>query len=336
MLGHAAALVEELVESRGLDRQSQVVEIASNDGYLLRHYQQHGIPVLGIEPARNIAEAARRDGIPTLCRFFDAELAHQLVREGKRADVVHAHNVLAHVADLDGFVRGIEVLLKRDGIAVVEVPYVRDLVERCEFDTIYHEHLCYFSLTSLAALFSPRGLSIVHVERVPIHGGSLRLHIAPGQQLADRSVDLLLAEVVDWGVRRLDPYLAFAGRVDRLRQELREFLEHLKGQGKRIAAYGASAKGSTLLNSIGIGSETLDFVVDRSPVKQGRYTPGTRLPIYAPGKLLEEMPDYVLLLTWNFTDEIIGQQREYLERGGRFIIPIPEVRVLGMQEARAA
>jgi C-methyltransferase C-terminal domain/Putative zinc binding domain/Methyltransferase domain len=331
VLRHAEALVGQLIPSRQLNSNSLAVEVASNDGYLLQNYKRANVPVLGIEPAVNIARVAREErGIPTICEFFGSALARRLVDDGKRADVVHANNVLAHVADLNGFVEGIWVLLHDDGVAVIEVPYVKDLMDRCEFDTIYHEHLCYFSLTALARLFQRHGLTVADVERIPIHGGSLRLFVsregtAPAQTLA---VKRLLKEESEWGVDQVAFYRGFGAKVEQLRKELLACLHHLKAQGKWIAVYGASAKGSTLLNFFGIGKETVDFVVDRSTVKQGRYTPGTHLLIYAPEKLLELQPDYVLMLTWNFADEILAQQAEYRRRGGKFILPIPEVQIV--------
>lgn len=328
MLQHAHCLAARLIAARELGPGSRVVEIASNDGYLLQYYQRAGIPVLGIEPAVNIARHAREErGIPTIAEFFGQQLAADLAAEGNTADVIHAHNVLAHVADLNGFVWGIGKLLKDDGVAVIEVPYVKDLIDQVEFDTIYHEHLCYFSLTALTCLFGRHGLSIADVERVPIHGGSLRI-FASRREAESEAVRKLLGEEESWGVRAVSFYQNFGARVERLRDELVGLLRGFKAAGKRIAAYGASAKGSTLLNYFGIGAESLDFVADRSTVKQGRYTPGTHLPIYSPAKLLEAAPDYVLLLTWNFADEILAQQAEYSARGGRFIVPIPEVRVV--------
>ena len=330
MLRHAADLAAEMVRKRRLGPDSLVVEAASNDGYLLRNYRSVGVPVLGIEPARNVARRAQEEGIPTREEFFTADFARSLAAEGQRADVFHAHNVLAHVPDLTGFAAGVREVLKPKGVAVVEVPYVKDMLDGCEFDTIYHEHLCYFSLTALDRLFRSRGLTVADVERVPIHGGSLRLFASPVELSFYRSprVEALLAEEEGWGVSSEKPYLAFAERVKRIKADLRDLLGRLKAEGKRVAAYGASAKGSTLLNYCGVGRETLEFVADRSPVKQGRYTPGTHIPILPPARLVEVMPDYTLLLTWNFADEILRQQEEYRRRGGKFVVPVPTPRVV--------
>jgi SAM-dependent methyltransferase len=330
MLRHARSLVTSLIAKRHLGPRSLVIEIASNDGYLLQYYQQAGVPVLGIEPAANIAREAEKRGVPTIVEFFGQELAGQLRANGQRADVIHAHNVLAHVADLNGFVEGIETLLKDDGVAVIEVPYVKDLIDHCEFDTIYHEHLCYYSLTALDHLFRRHRLFIQDVDRIAIHGGSLRVtvgktpHPNPPPQ---GGRELFLAEEAAWGVGRFATYRDFGARVEVLKATLTSMLAGFKRRGDRIAAYGAAAKGSTLLNYFGIGLETLDFVVDRSPHKQGRFMPGVHIPIRAPERLLEEMPDEVLLLTWNFADEILEQQKAYRQLGGRFIIPVPEVKV---------
>jgi SAM-dependent methyltransferase len=327
---NAEGIVRRLIDLEGLGSESLAVEIASNDGYHLQHYHHKGIPVLGIEPAANIARVARDErGIPTVCEFFGAELAAELVAGGRAADVVHGNNVLAHVADLNGVVRGIAAVLKPRGVAVIEVPYVKDLIDHCEFDTIYHEHLCYFSLTALDRLFRRHGLVIRDVERIPIHGGTLRIFASRAEwAIPGEAVTSLLAEEAAWGVDREEFYRGCGAKVERLRASLLELLGGLKAQGRRIAAYGASAKGSTLLNFFGIGADTLEFVVDRSTVKQGRYTPGTHLPILAPERVLELRPDYLLLLTWNFADEILAQQQTFRDQGGRFIIPIPECRVV--------
>jgi SAM-dependent methyltransferase len=327
MVRHAGELVARLVRERRLGPESLAVEIASNDGYLLKSYASAGIPVLGIEPARNVARVAEERGIRTVAEFFDEALARELRAKHGLADVIHAHNVLAHVADLAGVVRGIRTLLRADGVAVIEVPYLRDLVEHCEFDTIYHEHLCYFSVTALDRLFRRHGLVLREVERVPIHGGSLRLFVAP-TGAAGESVRRLLAEEAAWGVDRDEPLAEFAARVEELKTRLLALLADLKRSGKTLAAYGAAAKGSTLLNYAGIGCETLDFVADRSPHKQGRYMPGVHVPIVAPERLVEARPDYCLLLTWNFAEEIMAQQAEYRRGGGRFIIPVPSPRIV--------
>jgi SAM-dependent methyltransferase len=330
-LRHAEAIATRLVAERRLGPGSLVAEVASNDGYLLQFYKRAGVPVLGIEPAANIAKVAREErGIDTLNAFFGTATAQQLRDQGRRADVVHANNVLAHVADLTGFVRGFALLLKDDGVAVLESPYIKPFLDHCEFDTIYHEHLCYYSLTALDRLFRSQGLLIRAVEHLPVHGGSIRLFaepLRPGRS-ADASVTTLLAAEAAWGVTDPAAYQAFARTVATLKADLRRTLGELKAQGKRIAAYGAAAKGSTLLNAFGIGTETLDFVADRSTYKQGRFMPGVHLPIHSPERILTDQPDYLLILAWNFADEIMKQQAEYQRRGGRFIIPIPTVRIV--------
>lgn len=334
ILQNAKSIAEQMIAALDLGAQSLVVEIASNDGYLLKNYLQDGIPVLGVEPARNIARVAEENGIATLREFFNVDLANGLVQQGKQADVIHANNVIAHVADLDGVVAGIERLLKPDGVAIIENHYVKDLIDHVEFDSVYHEHLCYYSVTSFQYLFRKHGLTLVDVEWLPVHGGSLRVFfqradglLSMKSQGAERVKAMLSAES-SWGVGDFTFYENFGLKVEQLRQELLTLLQKIKTDGKQIVVYGASAKSTTLLNYFGITSETLDYVVDRSSVKQGHFTPGTHLPIYAPEKLLEDQPDYVLLLSWNFADEILNQQAEYHHRGGRFIIPIPELKVV--------
>ena len=328
MVQHANRIADRLVKAESLNDRSLVVEVASNDGYLLQWYKRAGVPVLGIEPARNIAQVAESEkGIRTISEFFGRDLATQLVSEGTQADVIHANNVLAHVPDLNGVVSGFKTLLKPGGVVVVEAPYLGELIEHVEFDTIYHEHLCYFSLTALNHLFLRHGLAIVDVERLPIHGGSLRIFAShTGARPVGESVRILLDEEAKW-VFSEPNYQKFEQRVETLRSDLVSVLKQLKSSNHRIAVYGASAKGSTLLNYFGIGSETIDYVVDRSTVKQGRYTPGTQLKIHDPAKLLTDRPDYCLLLTWNFADEILTQQQKYRDQGGKFIIPIPQLRV---------
>jgi SAM-dependent methyltransferase len=326
MLRHAKELVKKLMNLKTFNSKSLVMELGSNDGYLLQYFKEFNVPVLGIEPAKNVAKVSREKGIETICEFFGKRLSRGLRAKGIQADVVIGLNVLAHVADLNGFVSGIANVLKSDGIAVIEVPYVKDLINKCEFDTIYHEHLRYFSLTALDDLFKRHGLVIYDVERVSIHGGSLRLFISFRNKSVKASVKNLLREEAKW-VKSHDYYLSFARKVEAIRESLVRLLRNIKRKGKRIAAYGAAAKGTVLLNYCNINKELIDFVVDKSTYKQGRYVPGVRLPIHHPSKLIEEMPRYTLLLVWNIKDEILSEQDEYRRRGGKFIIPIPKVTI---------
>jgi SAM-dependent methyltransferase len=327
LLRHSRENAEQLIATRGLGPGSLVLELASNDGYMLRNFAERGIPVLGIDPAPGPAQAAREAGIPTLEVFFGAETARTLRAEGRRADVVIANNVLAHVPDLNGFVEGIRIILKDDGVAVIEAPYVKDLIDRCEFDTIYHEHLCYYSVSSMVPLFSRHGLTLRRVEHHPIHGGSLRLFVGSGPETED-SVAAYLEDERRAGVTDLEYYRDFATRVRGIQHGLLSKVRELKDGGNRIVAYGAAAKGTMLLNTTGLGADLIDFVVDRNVHKQGRYVPGVRIPIQDPKALVAEMPNYVLLLAWNFRDEILAQQEEYRHRGGRFLIPVPEPEVV--------
>ncbi len=327
LLRHSRENVTDLIHSRGLNSRSFVVELASNDGYLLKNYVAGGIPCLGVDPAEGPAEAAVASGVPTLCDFFNVELAEKLRAEGKSADVIHANNVLAHVADTNGFVRGIATLLKDDGIAVIEFPYLKDLVDHVEFDTIYHEHLCYFSITAAEQLLRRHGLYLNDVRRLPIHGGSLRLYAEKRENVRPAVASLLRIEATQ-AVDRFSYYTDFAQRVMTLKAALLEMLQGLKAGGNRIAAYGAAAKATTLINYVGIGKDLIEFVVDRNTHKQGLYMPGQHIPIFGPEKLLREMPDFVLLLAWNFADEILAQQEQYRQSGGRFILPVPEPKIL--------
>jgi SAM-dependent methyltransferase len=329
MLRHAEALARLLTELHALRSSSLVVEIGSNDGYLLQYFRRAGIAVLGIDPAPAACAAAEALEVPTRRAFFGRSFADSLVeRERIRADLIVANNVMAHVPDLNDLMSGIRTLLAPGGVFVMETPYVRELLERVEFDTIYHEHVFYYSLTALVGILARHGLAVVDVSRIPIHGGSLRVTASADGRPARAVVRELLDEEAVWGVRDLNTYREFGARVAALRTELRDFLVDRKRSGRRLAAYGAAAKGAMLLNVIGIGRDVLDFVVDRNPTKQGRYLPGTDLPIHAPERLLTDMPDEVLLLTWNFADEIVAQQAEYRRRGGRFIVPIPSPRVI--------
>lgn len=324
---HFQASAEELMAQRDLGPGSLVIEIASNDGYLLRHFAARGIPVLGIDPADGPAEVAQAAGVPTLKTFFDEGVAEDLRAGGRTASLVLANNVLAHVPELNGFVAAIGTVLEEDGLVVVEVPYLVDLIERCEFDTIYHQHVFYFSATALSGLFRRHGLHLNDVQRLPIHGGSLRLFVER-EASPSRRLEALLRQEEGDGVLEPAYYAGFAARVESVRGRLRSLLVDLKGQGKTIAAYGAAAKGATLLSVCGLDGDVIDYVVDLNPVKHHRYMPDGRLEIHPVGRLQEDVPDFVLLLAWNFQDEILSQQRAYLDAGGRFIVPIPEPRIL--------
>lgn len=327
LLAHSQGHARDLVQRRGLTGASLVVELASNDGYLLKYFVECGIPVLGIDPAQGPAEVANDNGVHTIHAFFTNELADELRAEGKQADVIIANNVLAHVADTNGFVRGICTLLRGNGVAVLEFPYVRDLIDRCEFDTIYHEHLCYFSLHAVDRLFRNNGLYVNEVRRLPIHGGSLRIYAGVIEDV-QRSVIDLLAEENTIGLTRPEYYEGFAEQTAEIRQRMRSILRAVKDDGKRIAAYGAAAKGTILLNFIGVDQTIVEFAVDRNVHKQGKYIPGVNIPIVAPEELLQRMPDYTIILPWNLRDEILEQQTEYRDRGGRFIVPIPRPQII--------
>lgn len=327
LLEHSRACVEEVIAERALNADSMVVELASNDGYLLRNYVAAGIPCVGVDPVAAFAEAAREVGVETITDFFGKELAEQMVRERGQADVIHANNVLAHVADTQGFVAGIATLLGDNGMAVLEMPYLRDLIEGLQFDTIYHQHLLYLSVHALDALFRQHGLHLNDVQRVPVHGGSLRIRVEKRDRPSERKLQMLREEV-DLGMCSEQYYQDFGGRVSALCAALRDLLHELRSGGRRVVAYGAAAKGATLLQVAGVGTELLEYVVDRNVHKQGRFMPGEHLPIEPVERLLEDQPDDVLILPWNAREEIVNQQAEYLARGGRFLIPVPWPTVL--------
>lgn len=341
VLENARDIANRMINRMKLDEKSVVVEIGSNDGYLLKNYVEKGIPVWGIEPAKNLAELANKNGVRTTCAFFNEKQAKTFVGSGDstkgwniKADVVHANNVLAHVADLHGVVEGIKILLKDDGVVVIETHYVKDLIESCQFDCIYHEHLCYYSVYSLVKLFQAHGMDVVDVERIPIHGGSLRVYFQKfggkigGQAESKERIEEILHAEHESGMSLIDFYQGFGADVMFLKEDVLNLLRDLRSQDKRVAIYGASAKSTTLLNFFGIDNKLIDFVVDDTPEKQGHFTPGTYLPICRPGKLIEEMPEYTLILTWNFAKEIMEKNQAYKEKGGKFIIPTPKIEIV--------
>lgn len=328
LLRHSRDHALALIESRGLSSENLVVELASNDGYLLKNFVEAGVPVLGIDPAPDQAAAAIAIGVPTMQEFFGEALATKLVADGTRADVILANNVFAHIPDINDFTAGMKILLADDGVIHIENPYVRDLIEHCEFDTIYHEHFYYHSCTSIDRQMRRHGLFLNDVEYFPeLHGGTLRWHIGHHETPSER-VRQYLADEHEAGLDTFEYYEAFADRVQTVKRELLDLLRELKADGKTIAAYGAAAKGATLLNTVGITTDLVDFVVDRNVHKQGLHMPGTHQPIRDVAALTDERPDYVLLLAWNFKDEIIAQQRDYLDRGGRFIVPVPTPEII--------
>ena len=329
-LDHARHYTEQVTARFGLGAKSQVIEIASNDGYLLQYFKQKGVPVLGIEPAKNVAEAAVAKGVPTLTKFFGVATATELVAKGTRADLLLGNNVLAHVPDLNDFVAGMKAILKPAGVLTMEFPHLQHLIEENQFDTIYHEHFSYFSFLAAQRVFARHGLQLFDVQEIPTHGGSLRIygrHAGQGGEQGDRVKDLVARE------RRLkfedlETYRKFSGQVQETKRQLLEFLIAARRAGKRVVGYGAPAKGNTLLNYCGIRSDFIDFTVDRSPHKQNTFLPGTHIPVYAPERIDEVKPEYVLILPWNIRDEIVKQMAHIRSWGGKFVVPIPKVKVL--------
>jgi hypothetical protein len=329
-LKHSAAYCQGMIERFGLGQTSMVVEIASNDGYLLKNFVQCGIPVLGIEPAANVAEVARSQGVPTEILFFGVDTAQSLAANGISADLMAANNVLAHVPDINDFVAGFRILLKPEGVATFEFPSLERLIAERQFDTIYHEHFSYLSLLVVSRIFQAHGLRVFDVESLPTHGGSLRVYVCRNEarHAPTARVDQQLRTELDAGLKRIGTYQAFARSVVEAKVDLLNFFVDAHRAGKRVVGYGAPAKANTLLNFCGIGPELLEFTVDRSPHKHGRLMPGSRIPIMAPDKIFEARPDYVLILPWNLQSEIVERLVGIREWGGRFVIPIPSVKVL--------
>lgn len=328
---HAKNYVEMAANRFRLDSQSMVVEVASNDGYLLQHVTERNIPCLGIEPAANIAKVAVDKGIPTEVRFFGVAAAQYVAAKYGHADLLAGNNVLAHVPDLNDFVAGIKILLASDGVATMEFPHLMRLEERNQFDTIYHEHFCYFSFLTIRQVFRAHKMTLFDVEELGTHGGSLRIyakHAEDESKQIEKAVGELAEREIDMGFGRLEKYFGFAEKVKATKRKLLTFLIDAKDRGMSVVGYGAPGKGNTLLNYCGIYTDMLDYTVDRNTYKQGKFTPGTRIPILAPSAIRETKPDLVLVLPWNLKDEILSQMAYVREWGGRFVIPIPEVEVV--------
>lgn len=330
-LAHARRYTEQMIEQFGLTANSHVIEVASNDGYLLQYFVERGIPALGVEPAANVAKVAVARGVPTLVKFFGRATARELAAEGKQADLLLGNNVLAQVPDLNDFVAGLKIALAPRGVITIEFPHLMQLVANNQFDTIYHEHFSYFSWLSAERIFAAHGLVLFDVEELPTHGGSLRIyarHVDDDTKPMTEKARELRQREVDAGLLSLEYYRSFALQVEKTKQDLLEFLIEAKRAGKRVVGYGAPGKGNTLLNYCGIRTDFLDFTVDRSPYKQGKFLPGTQIPIRHPDAIREARPDYVLILPWNLRDEIAAQLAYVREWGGQLVVPIPRVEVL--------
>jgi len=327
---HFEGLATEVVNNFNLNSESLVVDIGSNDGTLLKEFRKFGVQVIGVEPAINIAKIAEENGIKTINYFFSEDTAKEIVKENGKADAVTATNVVAHTNDLDDLLNGIAHLLKDDGVFVIEVPYLVDLLDKVEFDTIYHEHLSYFAVRPLKRLFEAHDLKIIHVERVTIHGGTIRIFVSKKKSSykINESVSQLISLEIEKGLTEITAYKEFAERVEKLKADLVSLLQKLKSENRKVIGYGAAAKGNTLLNYYRVGPDLMEFIADLSPMKQNKFTPGTHIPVDNPERIYDAKPNYMVILAWNFADEIMEQQSKFKEMGGKFIIPVPEVKIV--------
>ncbi len=330
-LRHAQNYVNMMIKKFNFDKRNLVIEIASNDGYLLQFFKEKNIPILGIEPAVNVAKVAKEKGIPTITKFFSVNTANELEEEGKKADLIIGNNVLAHVPNLNDFVKGLKILLKPSGIITLEFPHLQQLIQKNQFDTIYHEHFSYFSLITVEKIFSFHELTIFDVEEISTHGGSLRIYVKHSEYddiLINEKVGILLEKEKQYGLENINTYINFIKNVDVIKKKLNEFFNGARNSGKKIVCYGAAAKGNTLLNYCNIGNNFIDYVVDQNPYKQGLFLPGTHIPIKSPDEIQKTKPDYVVIIPWNLKDEIMEQMKYIRDWGGKFMIPIPEVSIL--------
>jgi SAM-dependent methyltransferase len=338
-LNHAKKYTDLMVERFGFNENSQVIEIASNDGYLLQYFKEKNIPVLGIEPAANVAEVAEQKGIPSLVKFFSVETATELTKQGKQADLLLGNNVLAHVPNLNDFVAGMKIILKPQGVITMEFPHVLRLIESNQFDTIYHEHFSYLSFLTVERVFASHGITLFDVEELPTHGGSLRIYGKHQECLEyprSERVAMLKDREVEAGIDRISTYVDFSDKVQSTKRKLLSFLIDAKNQGKSVVGYGAPAKGNTLLNYCGVKTDLLAYTVDLSHHKQGLFLPGTHIPVYPPDRIRETKPDYVLILPWNIKEEIMAQMAYIKEWGGKFVVPIPQLEVLEIDKTANA
>jgi len=329
-LEHASTYVNTMVKRFGLDADSQVIEVASNDGYLLQYFKEKNIPVLGIEPAANVAKVAVNSGIQTITEFFGVNTARELASSGKRADLLLGNNVLAHVPDLNDFVEGLKILLKKTGVITLEFPHLQRLMEHAQFDTIYHEHFSYFSFVTIQKVFTAHGLSLFDVEELKTHGGSLRVYVKHDEDTSkpvSENVSRLMTRETESGFTDIDFYLSFEGMVKNTKRNVLEFLIRAKRESKSIVGYGAAAKGNTLLNYCGVRTDFIDYVVDRSPHKQNHFLPGTHIPVCSPDRVKETRPDYLLILPWNLKDEVMEQMHYVRDWGCKFLTFIPDINV---------